>query len=210
MTPRQRRTQAERRAATTARLIEGTIAALSELGYARTSAKEICTRAGVSHGALFGRFATLLDLILAAGAEVARRQVHNFAQRIAQLPDTDDPAAILPLLRTSSRDPINAAWIELLVTARTDTHLRERLKPVWDDYATAILDSSRQVRALNRLSEKDRSALVAHVIHYFDGEALSAVLYPDPEFDQSRMTLLTTMITTHLHTPTSTSRALDE
>ncbi|HEX4222790.1 MAG TPA: TetR/AcrR family transcriptional regulator, partial [Pseudonocardiaceae bacterium] len=160
-----------------------------------TSVKEICARAGVSHGALFGRFPTLLDLVLAAAEEVARRQLANFTQGIAGLSDTDDVAAILALLRSSSRRPINAVWIELLVAARTDTELRDRLRPVANAYGAKIAAASRQVRALDRLPEPTRIAAVAHVIHYFDGEALSGVLYPDPEFDRLRMTLLTDLAT---------------
>ncbi|HEY4018375.1 MAG TPA: TetR family transcriptional regulator, partial [Pseudonocardiaceae bacterium] len=167
-------------------------------GYARTSVKEICARAGVSHGALFGRFATLLDLVRAAGEEVALRQLANFTARITQLPDTADLAAILPVLRASARDPINAVWIELLVAARNDAELREGLRPVVDEYGVKIMAASRQVRALDRLPAQDRAAAVAHVIHYFDGEALTAMLYADPEFDRQRMALLIAMAEGHL------------
>ena len=198
MTAKQRRTQAERRAATTAALIDGTIAALSEVGYSRTTVQEICTRAGVSHGALFGRFSTLLDLMLAAAEEVARRQLDNFARRIAQLPNTEDANLILPLLRTSSRDPINAVWIELLVAARTDAQIRDRLRPISEEYGGRILDSSREIRALDALPEHERAAFIANIVHYFDGEALSGVLYPDAEFERQRLTMLATMSADYL------------
>jgi AcrR family transcriptional regulator len=188
-----RRTQAERRAATNASLLDGTIAALSELGYARTTVKEICARAGVSAGALFGHYPTLIDLIMAAAEEVGRRQIAAFNAHVAALPDAN-PIAVLPRVRAGARDPINAVWIELLVAARTDAALRERFKPVGDAYAAAMLEASKQVPVLRALPDDKRLAVVAHVIHYFDGEALSAVLYPDPDFDDRRMEMLATVL----------------
>jgi AcrR family transcriptional regulator len=194
MTAKQRRTQAERRAATTARLVEGTIGALSEVGYTRTTAREICARAGVSAGALFGRFATLTDLVLAAAQEVAHRQIATFTQHVAQLPDSGQPSSVLPRLRASARDPINAVWVELLVAARTDPELRERFRPVVAEYAAAMLAASEQLPVLRRLPDHLRPLLVAHVVHYFDGEALSGVLYPNAAFDDQRMSMLTSLL----------------
>ncbi|WP_163511354.1 TetR/AcrR family transcriptional regulator [Fodinicola acaciae] len=193
MAEQKRRTQAERRAATNASLLDGTISALSELGYARATVKEISARAGVSAGALFGHYATLTDLMLAAAEEVARRQIQRFTDYVAELPEAD-PVAVLPRVRAGARDPINAVWIELLVAARTDPVLRERLKPVAGAFAEAMLEASKQVPVLRALPDDKRLAVVAHVIHYFDGEALSAVLYPDVDFDQRRMDMIATML----------------
>jgi AcrR family transcriptional regulator len=187
---RQRRTQAERRAATNASLLDGTISALSELGYARTTVKEICARAGVSAGALFGHYPTLTDLVLAAAEEVARRQIERFTQYVAELPNADDPLAVLPRVRAGARDPINAVWIELLVAARTDAALRERLKPVGGAYAAAMLEASKQVPMLRELRDDILQVVVSHVVHYFDGEALSAVLYSDAALDERRLAML--------------------
>lgn len=195
---RQRRTQAERRAATRASLLDGTIATLSELGYARTTVKEICARAGVSAGALFGHYPTLTDLILAAAAEVSRRQVESFESYVAELPDAGDTRAVLARVRTGARDPINSAWIELLIAARTDATLRERIRPVGEAYAHAIMKASLRVPMLAALPHEIRRMVVTHVVHYFDGEALSAVLYPDAELDDRRLDMLTTLIESYV------------
>jgi AcrR family transcriptional regulator len=193
-----RRTQAERRAATNASLLDGTIAALSELGYARTTVKEICARAGVSAGALFGHYPTLTDLVLAAADEVARRQLDRFAEHVTNLADSDNPRETLLRVRANTRDPINAVWIELLVAARTDAALRERLKPVGAAYTRAMLKASKQVPALRALPDDIRQVVVAHVIHFFDGEALSAMLYPDADLDERRLAMLVTVIETYI------------
>ncbi|MFD9892436.1 TetR/AcrR family transcriptional regulator [Amycolatopsis sp. NPDC059027] len=194
----QRRTQSERRAATTARLIEGAIGAVVDLGYARTTAKEICARAGVSQGALFGRFATLVDLVLAAAREVARRQIENFARRFARLSDTDDVPTVLSLVREGARDPINAVWIELLVAARTDADLRARFEPIVSEYVAAMFVNAERVPAVRRLPQEARAAALMTTLHFFDGEALGAALYPDPELDAQRLAVIGVMTESYL------------
>jgi AcrR family transcriptional regulator len=183
---------------------DGTISTLSERGYARTTVREICGRAGLSPGALFGRFDTLTDLMLAAAREVARRHVDAFARHVAELPD-DRPSTVLPLIRASARDPINAVWIELQVAARTDPVLRERLGPVVAEFAAAMLSAGDRLPLLRRVPEQARPVVVAHVVHYFDGEALSGVLYPHAEFDAQRMAMLTTVLELYLDAKASSA-----
>ncbi|MEV0251094.1 TetR/AcrR family transcriptional regulator [Nocardia sp. NPDC050712] len=195
--PPGRRTQAERRAETSAKLIEATIAILSEQGYAQTSVKAICDRAGLSHGALFGRFATRLDLVVAAAAEVSRRQVADFTRHVAHFPDTDDLAVVLPLLRESSRAAINAVWAELLIAARTDPELRAHLAPVTADYGRAMLAASAEVPSMHRIPEELRSGLVAVIITQFCGDALTRLPFPSEESDQRTMEVLVAMFSTY-------------
>ncbi|MFE3276408.1 helix-turn-helix domain-containing protein [Nocardia sp. NPDC059239] len=45
-------------------LLHGTIAAIGEVGYQRTTVQEVCRRAGLSAGATFRQFDTRLDLIV--------------------------------------------------------------------------------------------------------------------------------------------------
>ncbi|MFE0022972.1 TetR/AcrR family transcriptional regulator [Amycolatopsis sp. NPDC059021] len=201
MADEQRRTQSERRAATTARLVEGAIGALVDLGYARTTAKEICARAEVSQGALFGRFRTLVDLMLAAAQEVARRQIENFTRRFARLSDTDELPMVLALVREGARDPVNAVWIELLVAARTDARLRERLEPIVGEYVAALFVVAERVPAVHRLPRELRAPALLTTFHFFDGEALTAVLYPAPELDVQRMAAISVMAERYLADP---------
>src|SRR5690606_2161173 len=60
---RVRRTQEERSADTQRRLMEATIEALDERGYARVTTSEIAERAGVSRGALAHHYATKEELV---------------------------------------------------------------------------------------------------------------------------------------------------
>jgi len=187
-----RRTQAERREQTIGRVIEATISALCELGYTRTSVTEIGARAGVSQGGIFRHFDTRLDIVVAAAAEVARRQLSSFGGRVIA---TDGSLrAILELTRAAARAPINAAWHELLSAARTDADLRARLDPMITNYYAEIIDLARAQPALAGVPSNLLEPLVLMVIHAFDGEALATVVHPAPQLDAVTLDLMATML----------------
>ena len=73
-----RRTNAERSAATQARLLDATIESLVELGWAATSTTEVVRRAGVSRGAQVHHFPTKEDLVLAALDYLLERRLRAF------------------------------------------------------------------------------------------------------------------------------------
>lgn len=195
-----RRTQAERRAETSGLLIDATIQTIVEAGYARVTVKEVCRRAGVSHGGLFGRFDTLSDLVAAAAAEVGRRLMEQFIASMAQLPDRGDVSAVLALWRDAARDPLNTVWLELTVAARTDSQLRERLEAARAEYTAALLASGSTMRAVRGLSPERIFALGSIVSIYMDGEALHAGTFPQPELDAQRLEALSSMVRHYMET----------
>lgn len=194
MTPRprsERRTQRERREATVAKLVDATIHAVAEVGYARTSVQEICGRAGLSHGGMFRHFDTRLDLIVAAAAEVAVRQIRGFVDRFARLsPAQTTLAELLRQIRDLSRDPINAVWHELLVAARTDERLRERLRPIVAGYRGELYAAAMLVPGIVAFDEEIREVLLFSVLYLFDGETLARALAEDGSREQVRLTLV--------------------
>jgi AcrR family transcriptional regulator len=186
-----RRTQSERRATTVAALIDATIETMREVGYSRTTVKEICARAELSHGALFRFFPTLLDLILAAAEEIGQRQIREFERSFAAQKDGGDPVyRSLLLLRKSCRSPTNAVFYELLVAARTDDTLRAAMKPGVDRYIAAIRASAQKAQLLPGLPPDLFDTLLFTAIHLFDGETLVRKVYPQPEQEERRMQLL--------------------
>jgi AcrR family transcriptional regulator len=77
-----RRTQAERRAVTSARILTATTESLAEVGFQRTTAAEITRRAGVTWGAVqhhFGDKDGILRAVLEASFE-------RFARRVQDVP----------------------------------------------------------------------------------------------------------------------------
>lgn len=129
--PRRRRTQAERRAATRALLLDATIDCLIEYGYNGVTTTRVVERAGVSRGAQVHHFPTKADLVAEAMVHLAERRSADLQRQAEQLPrGKKRPAAALDLLWSSHRGPLFEAAMELWVAARTDEELRERLVPV--------------------------------------------------------------------------------
>jgi AcrR family transcriptional regulator len=172
------RTQAERTAATTARLLDATIECLIELGYRATSTPEICRRAGVSRGAQLHHYATKEELVAAAVD-------HLFTLRLAEIETRLEQAASGPMadLRGVAAHvwsvytgPTFYAWLELVVAARTDSTLRR---------SVAALDRRLVSRAEKMvkgflLPFSDDAALIAGttrlVLAIFDGLATHRIL----------------------------------
>jgi AcrR family transcriptional regulator len=134
-----RRTNAERSAATQARLLDATIECLVERGWAGTSTTEVVRRAGVSRGAQVHHFPTKDDLVLAAVEHLLARRNDEFREAFVDLPaDQRSPAAAMRLLYEHCFGSTFEAWLELLVAARTDAALRARFV----ELETRFFDSS--------------------------------------------------------------------
>ncbi|MDQ1199841.1 TetR/AcrR family transcriptional regulator [Rhodococcus sp. SORGH_AS_0303] len=188
-----RRTQEERRTDTIARLLDATIASLCEKGYAATTVNEVVTRAGVSSGALFRHFATRLDLVVAAADEVRRRQFEEFRAGLSGF-GSASVEHCLTLLRAACRAPINGAWYELLIAARSDDALRERLIPFTVRYHQEITDLGRSLPIAGTIPAAELDTVLFTVVHLLDGEALSAVVHPQPEQDEVRLHLVARLL----------------
>ena len=120
-----RRSQAERTAGTRDALFAATIDCLVEVGYARTTTREVALRAGVSRGAQTHHFPTKADLVVGAVEHLFDQQARGFRSAFTALPAesrTLDQA--VALLWEIVSGPSYAAVLELTVAARTDPELR--------------------------------------------------------------------------------------
>jgi AcrR family transcriptional regulator/protein-L-isoaspartate O-methyltransferase len=89
-----RRTQAERRAATRAALIAAARPLFAERGYADVGTEEIVQRAGVTRGALYHHFAGKQELFHAVCEEVEREVTERIAREVP-LEGDPDPLGVL-------------------------------------------------------------------------------------------------------------------
>lgn len=115
---RPRRTQAQRSAATQARLVEATIQCLIERGYVGTTTLAVCRRAGVSHGSLLHHFGTRERLLGAALQAVYASLRARVVQGLESLPQGDARVeALVDVMWSGFGAPEFKAILELWLAA---------------------------------------------------------------------------------------------
>jgi len=139
--PPTHRTQEQRREQTRAALLDATIDCLVELGYARTSVQEICSRARVSKGALQHHFAAKSELMAAAVQHLTEQLKQQRIEAVDQLPaGTDRISASIDMLWEAYSGTLATAVTELWVAARTDAELRAAIRPVDRSLGRSVLE----------------------------------------------------------------------
>jgi AcrR family transcriptional regulator len=124
-----RKTQAERSSTTRSRVCQATLEALAEVGHGLISTAMIAQKAKVSRGALTHQFPARNDLLVAA-----LRQLHEDWEVADPFgADPDETKYTLPELTealwlTIFSDPRYIAAIELMLAARLDNELGQRLR----------------------------------------------------------------------------------
>ncbi|GLY69842.1 TetR/AcrR family transcriptional regulator [Amycolatopsis taiwanensis] len=169
------RTQAQRREQTRTALLDATIDCLVELGYARTSVQEICSRAGVSKGAAQHHFPDKAALMAAAVEHLTTRRMAALAESPGSRPSGADaiPAAI-DLLWAGYSGTLATAATELWVAARTDPALRAAIRPV--DRALGRAALQRVAGLVPDLPAEEVEALFWLTVNLTRGLALDAEL----------------------------------
>lgn len=189
------RTQQERRAETTARLLDASIETIIEIGYARTSAAIIARRAGLSVGALFRHYPTMGDFMAATAGEVLRRQLEAFGKRVAEIPAAE-PAlpAVLVVLRDITAGATNAVLYELMIAARTDEKLCGTLRDALTEYRAKIFEAAGAAPPTAGLPAETRAVLAALLTNTFDGAAILRPVLPDPQFEDRKLAVLAELL----------------
>lgn len=180
-----RRTQAERRDATIERLVDATVDALAEVGYARTTVSEICRRAELSQGALFRQFDTRQALIARATEAIGERHLAAFADVFGAAPL--DLARLVSLIRELCRTPTHAAWHEVMVAARTDDGLRAAVGAVLAAFEAAVLDAVRATLPVPPEHALRVGTFVLSIMHLFDSEAVTVPVKASPAIERARI-----------------------
>ncbi len=175
-----RRTQQERSLATQERLLDATIAVLVERGYVGTSTTEVCRAAGVSRGAQLHHYPTKAQLVAAAVERLFETRHAEFRRRMEDVGRDRDPIdAAFEALWAIYSGPTLAAWMELVVAARTDAALREHVAGVDRRFFAEARETFTRVLG-GALSEAQAAAATRLVTSVFDGLALHFVIDRDP------------------------------
>ncbi len=121
-----RRTQAERRSATQARLLDATAETLADLGWAGLSTTEVSRRAGVSRGAQQHHYPTKMELVAAALEHLLEKLREEYHASYDRLPDGQrNVAGAVELFWETLQQPPALALLELALAGRTDDALRD-------------------------------------------------------------------------------------
>ncbi len=116
---------------TRAVLIQATIDALAEVGYAGTTTVEVQRRAGASRGALLHHFGSRAELLAAAVEEIGSRRHDEMVSGDTKRGErTIELGEALAVLRRSFSSVTYCVEQELWAAARTDHELRRSVQPV--------------------------------------------------------------------------------
>jgi AcrR family transcriptional regulator len=138
----ERRRQAERSETTRRALIDAAIASLLDRGWPGTTAVEVCTRAGVTRGALVHHFPNLPALLAAALADLAADMM-----RLAPPPATD-LAGLIDTTWYAFGSPRFKALLEAWLATVNDADLRVALAPVFSAFLAMVDPDAMAVPAL--------------------------------------------------------------
>lgn len=178
--------------ATRSQLLDHTVEALVECGYAGTTTQEVCRRAGVSRGTLQYHYKTRIELLVAALEHVLSSVVHAFVtERVAE--GTTEPHLLLRLMWEQWKGPALTAWLELAVAARTNEALRAPMRDVMVDFDDLVRQSFRTLFPENVLSAQVRDEAPFFVFALFNGLAVGRS-YEDPGHETAVLSLLEKLV----------------
>ncbi|MBQ1445542.1 MAG: TetR family transcriptional regulator [Renibacterium sp.] len=173
-----RRSQQERREETRAALLDATIEALVEGGYATLTLAQVTERAGLSLGAHLHHFKTRNVLLVAAVGELSQRRLAAFAERAAPIGALE----LLDSLWAMHADSLYQVALELWVAARTDPELRELLRGVEAEIDAEIGSLVERSLDLGIAARRVRE-LVRFATSAMRGLALRDYLHPERDRD---------------------------
>lgn len=175
--------QAERGAATRAKLISATIATLNALGYTATTTIEVVRRARVSRGAMLHHFSTRAELLLATAEHILREQ--EFERRdVLRTVERGEPRfySITDAMWNTMQQPEGVALTEIMLGARSDPEIHAPISTLMKSFNRRLLDGpneladdfgysdARLVRAMARLHVAAMRGLVIDKLYWDEND----------------------------------------
>lgn len=182
------RLQEERSAETRRRLLDATVACLSERGYAGTTTTEVAERAGVSRGAQLHHFPRKEELVLSAVEYLLDRRRAEFGAMMEQLrglPTPDRMARVIDLMWPAFKGPTFYAWLELVVAGRTDPNLRQVVRAISQRFFESVEHFFFELFGPTASSDELRRLFISFIFGQLESLAVERTLFdldaPDPE-----------------------------
>lgn len=180
----------ERSVAMRERLLDATLACLTELGYAGTTTLAVERQAQVSRGALLYHFPTRASLVSAAVEHLFEQLRHQYETSFSKLDRRADRIdSAIDLLWSVFQDPRLAVVVELYVAARTDADLHSKLEPVAEAHHQHVLGLARQFFP-DVATREQFSGAIHLVLDTLQGMAVRKLLRPrDPSIRRTLVLL---------------------
>ena len=155
---------AERRAATRAKIMEAAVRCLAEFGYAATSTPLVARLAKVSRGSLLHQFPTKVDLIIGVAEYASAARGAKVLEELAPYPE--GPGRFLhgvDAVWASLHTPAAIALMEVTIAARSDPELAAR----YPAFAGDLEDRLRRarIRMADNLGVPERLEEIEAVAH---------------------------------------------
>lgn len=177
---RMRRTQEQRSADTQRRLMEATINALYEQGYARITTSEIAERAGVSRGALMHHYATKEELVTVSVEKLLDESTEEIRTWLGRVRSGDLKLDdFLDHLWEMYSGRLLFVTIEHITEARHNETLRQSLIPVVREFHAALDATWREFFHGTGLSQVEVQAVLNATTCMFRGMGIQTVLRED-------------------------------
>ena len=177
---------AERRAATRAKIMEAAVRCLAEFGYAATSTPLVAQLAKVSRGSLLHQFPTKVDLILGVAEYASRARGAVVREKLAPYPD--GPERFLQgvdAVWASLQTPAAIALMEITIATRSDPELAARYPEFADDLDAQLHRSRRRMAEYLGVPERTPEIdVLAHLTRAaINGLAMESVFIGRPTAD---------------------------
>ncbi|AMJ62734.1 TetR/AcrR family transcriptional regulator [Bosea sp. PAMC 26642] len=204
-----RRSQKERSAETSARLMAATIDLLHDRGLSRTSTPEIASKAGVSRGALTHHFASREAIISASVSHMlarTTRDLHRFAEDFLERGGSSDE--IVDYIWQMMSDRLFYVTMEYLPEARHNPDFRADLVPVVREFH-AGLDAIWTALAARTGVDPDHARTVMNTtMCLVRGMIAQTVLRSDPLYYDQMLTFWKQQVRQHFPAQMERSPAL--
>lgn len=159
-------------------LLDATIDSIIEIGYARTSMQELCTRAGVSRGAQLHHFPTKAKIMAAAVEQLADKQLARVRERTERVPVGERRVEVaVDLMLHGFTGRLAQASLELWIAARTDPELLASLAPVERELTQRTKEFARGLMG-DAIDEQAFETLFGLTVLAMRGIALDEILHP--------------------------------
>ncbi|SFU10450.1 TetR/AcrR family transcriptional regulator [Sedimentitalea nanhaiensis] len=194
--------QEQRSEDTRRRVCDAAVSCLDDMGYSETSIQRVQERAEVSRGALMHQFATKEDLMadtlsrLLAPTRTGKSQ--NAARRNTVARGVSMENDLLSLWSKVVDRPEGRAMVEILVTARTDKKLRDKVEPVLKKYNDDINQDILRVYQSTNGTDEDVVELWAICRVFLRSLHLQERFTSDPEAAQKMISRFAKLVAPHM------------